>query len=266
MTLSDDCVCLIFLSVNQHPRYKLVLAGNRDEFYARPTAPASFWPDAPHILAGRDLEAKGTWLGITRTGRISLLTNYRDPKNINPSAPSRGHLVSDFLAHTARGEEYLLGVASRAGAYNGFNLLAGTPDGLWYFSNYGKGVELLQPGFHGLSNALLNTPWPKVEKGKSLLASALNQEKIDPETLLGIMRDNKPAPENLLPDTGVGLEWERMLSPMFIKSPNYGSRCTTVLLVDRANHVHFSERVYDLNTFGYDTRHFEFDIDRVGDQ
>ncbi len=254
-------MCLIFLAVNHHPRYKLIIAGNRDEFHGRATAPADFWPDAPDLLAGRDLEAKGTWLGISRKGRISLLTNFRDPKNINPAAPSRGQLVSDFLIHPVRPKHYVEEVASRGEAFNGFNLIVGTPDELWYFSNYAKGIRQIVPGFHGLSNHLLNTPWPKVERGKALLQSALESEEVDPDRLFEILYDERPAPDDQLPDTGVGLDRERVLSSMFIKSPNYGSRSSTVVLIDRENRVRFSERVYDLNTFAHQTRHFAFDID-----
>jgi uncharacterized protein with NRDE domain len=254
-------MCLIFLSVNQHPGYKLIIAGNRDEFHARPTAPADYWSEAPGLLAGRDLEAMGTWLGVSRRGRVSLLTNFRDPHNINPAAPSRGHLVSDFLLSQETGKEYLDKVSARGPIYNGFNLVAGMADELWYYSNYSNAVTAVQPGFHGLSNALLNTPWPKVERGKSLLLPAMSGETIDPEELFELLYDDTPAPDEQLPDTGVGLERERVLSSMFIKSPNYGSRCSTVLSVDRDNHVHFSERVYDLVNFTHVTRHFEFNIE-----
>ncbi len=253
-------MCLIFLSVNSHPRYQLILAGNRDEFHSRPTAPAEFWKDSPEVLAGRDLLAKGTWLGVTRKGRVSLITNYRDPKKINPSAPSRGHLVSDFLTSTDSGEKYLLDVLSRGSMYNGFNLIVGTAKELWHYSNYGNGVQAVQRGFYGLSNALLDTPWPKVELGKSLLKPVLERNSVDPEAVFDVLYNDKPAGDDRLPDTGVGLEWERALSAMFIKSEKYGSRCSTLLLVDRNNRVQFSERVYDLVTFAHTTRHFEFDI------
>ncbi len=253
-------MCLIFLSVNNHPRYKLVIAGNRDEFHDRRTAPASFWTDTPDVLGGRDLEAHGTWLGISRSGRLSLLTNFRDPRNINPAAPSRGHLVSDFLVNGLPELEYLRIVARRGKEYNGFNLIAGTPDRLYYYSNYGQGVQRLPDGLHGLSNHLLNTPWPKVERGKKALAGLLKADSILPSELFEFLYDDRVAPDDQLPDTGVGLERERVLSSMFIKSPGYGSRCSTVILIDRNNHVLFSERAYDLSTFAHETRSFEFDI------
>ena len=253
-------MCLIFISVDNHPRYQLILAGNRDEFHSRPTAPATFWKDAPEVLAGRDLLANGTWLGVTRQGRLSLITNYRDPKNINPSAPSRGHLVSDFLISADHGKKYLDKVSTFGAKYNGFNLVVGTPSELWYYSNYGKGVEAVKPGLHGLSNALLDTPWPKVETGKLLLKPLLEKDVINPSEVFDVLYNCKRANDSLLPDTGVGVEWERALSSMFIKSQNYGSRCSTVLLVDRKGHVRFSERVYDLATFSYADGDFEFDI------
>lgn len=253
-------MCLIFLSVDDHPRYKLILAGNRDEFHHRRTAPAEYWPDVPHVLAGRDLEAKGTWLGISRQGRISLLTNFRDPATINPSAPSRGHLVSEYLIQDVPARDYLLDVKRRGRQYNGFNLMAGTPDQLWYYSNYAENVQPVGRGLHGLSNHLLNTPWPKVERGKQLLEPVLKKDTIGPEELFELLYDEQQAPDDALPDTGVGLERERALSSMFIKSPNYGSRCSTVILVDRQNHVHFAERVYDLTTFAHVTNKFELVI------
>ena len=253
-------MCLIFISFNEHPRYKLILAGNRDEFHNRRTAPAEYWPDVPHILAGRDLEANGTWLGVSRKGRISLLTNFRDPANINPAAPSRGHLVSEYLIQDIQGEGYLNHVKRRGRQYNGFNLLVGTPDHLWYYSNYAESIQSVSPGLHGLSNHLLNTPWPKVERGKQLLMPLLQKDDLLPEELFAMLYDEVPAPDEALPDTGVGLDRERVLSSMFIKSPNYGSRCSTVVLIDRQNHVTFAERVYDLTTFAHSTNQFDFEI------
>ncbi|MBL7863900.1 MAG: NRDE family protein [Cyclobacteriaceae bacterium] len=254
-------MCLIFLSVNNHPRYQLVIAANRDEFHKRQTAPADFWQDAPTVLAGRDLEANGTWLGVSTSGKISLLTNYRDPHNINPQAPSRGKLVSDFLTNELRGDAYLSDVEKRGKQYNGFNLLAGTAEKMWYHSNYAVGIQELSPGVHGLSNHLLDTPWPKVERGKKLFSSIVQSSLIAPMELFEFLYDDKQAPDNQLPDTGVGLQRERALSAMFIKSPDYGSRSSTVLLVDKRGRVIFSERVYDLKTFEFTTRVFEFEIE-----
>lgn len=253
-------MCLIFISLHQHPNYKLIIAANRDEFYNRRTKAADFWEDEPNILGGRDLEAQGTWMGITRTGRISLITNYRDPANINPQAPSRGKLVSDYLSSEQSALAYLQQKQSTAKDYNGFNLVVGNPNELYYLSNYKKGIDHLASGFFGLSNELLDSPWPKVVRGKQLLTPALQQSIIHPDTLLEIMRDEERAQDQSLPNTGIGLERERALSSMFIKTNNYGSRCSTVVLIDRNNKVEFVERVYDLKTFDFTTQRFEFVI------
>lgn len=251
-------MCLIFFSLRQHPTYKLIVAANRDEFYQRKTAAADFWEDNPAILAGRDLEGGGTWLGMNRNGKISLLTNYRDPANISPTAPSRGKLVSDFLANDESGETYLKRIEPTAPQYNGFNLIVGNPNELWYLSNYRKGVLPIQPGFYGLSNHLLDTPWPKVVRGKEKLKPVLSQSKIDPGELFDLLYDDQRAEDAQLPETGIGLERERALSSMFIKTSNYGSRCSTVILVDYQNRVSFSERVYDLTTFSFTEKNFAF--------
>ena len=253
-------MCLIFLSLNNHPTYKLIIAANRDEFYERKTAAAEFWEDHPEVLGGRDLEAKGTWMGMTRKGKISLLTNYRDPKNINPSGPSRGRLVSDYLETDMSANDYLKKIEVDGSQYNGFNLLAGTVNDLWYFSNYTKGIFMMERGLHGLSNHLLDTPWPKVLWGKEKIQTILQKPVIHPEMLFDFLYDDQRAPDDKLPDTGIGMERERTLSSMFIKSPNYGSRCSTAVLVDQQNNVQFAERVYDLTTFEFSTKTFEFRI------
>jgi uncharacterized protein with NRDE domain len=253
-------MCLIFLSLGQHPRYKLVVAANRDEFYARRTAPATFWSDAPHLLGGRDLEAGGTWMGITRQGRISLITNYRDPAHIDPAAPSRGKLVSDFLLGQEPPKAYLENIVSSGLRYNGFNLIVGTTDNLWYYSNYRDGIDRIGNGLHGLSNHLLETPWPKVVRGKQKMAAILEQDTIHEETIFELLYDDARAEDAQLPDTGVGLERERMLSSMFIKSPSYGTRCSTVVLIDNNNQVTFAERTYNTQTFRHTTQNFQFTL------
>jgi uncharacterized protein with NRDE domain len=254
-------MCLIFISFNHHPTYKLIVAANRDEFYARRTSPAEHWPDFPNIIAGRDLEAGGTWMGITRSGRISMLTNYRDLKNLKPVAPSRGHLVSRYLETETRPEQYARDVEKRGGEYNGFNLIVGDTRELWYHSNYSTGTRQLEPGIYGLSNHRLDSPWPKVVRGKQKLTPLLARKELKPDELMEALYDDKTAPDDHLPDTGIGLERERALSSMFIKAGNYGSRCTTVVLVDRSDHVTFAERVYDTVTFNHQSREFQFQID-----
>lgn len=253
-------MCLIFFSLNQHSNYKLILAGNRDEFYNRPTAPAAFWEDHPQILAGRDLEAMGTWLGMTRSGKISMLTNYRDPLNIDPQAPSRGQLVSNFLINNDPADVYLQRIAGNGKRYNGFNLVTGNTERLYYYSNYSTGIRELTQGFFGLSNHLLDTPWPKVVRGKNKFESALKEKRIRPDLLFSLLMDEDPAEDSMLPSTGLSYEREKALSSMFIKTSGYGSRCSTVILLDRDNHVDFTERVFDLETFDYSTRSYNFEI------
>jgi uncharacterized protein with NRDE domain len=253
-------MCLIFFALNQHPDYKLIIAGNRDEFYNRKTSAAAFWPEYPTLLAGRDLEAMGTWLGITKQGRISMLTNYRDPVNINPAAPSRGKLVSDFLMTDATPETYLLEVSRKGGQYNGFNLVTGNESELWYYSNYGGAIEKMTDGYHGLSNHLLDTPWPKVQRGKAVFADIVLDSNANPEKLLDFLYNEERAADDLLPNTGLTLDWERALSSRFIKTSGYGSRSSTVILINQKNEVSFTERVYDTESFTYTTQTFSFTI------
>lgn len=253
-------MCLIFLSLNAHPDYKLIIAGNRDEFYQRQTSPAHFWDDHPDLLAGRDLEAGGTWMGITKQGKISLVTNYRDLYNLKTDAPSRGHLVTNYLLNGDKPGDYLNTLTETGSVYNGFNLIAGYPDELHYYSNYKDDFEKIPDGMHGLSNHLLNTPWPKVERGLTKFRSIIQGRKLDIPELFDVLYDERLASDDQLPDTGIGLERERMLSPMFIKSPGYGSRSSTIITVDRNNAVLFSERVYDLQTFEYYTQTYEFTL------
>jgi uncharacterized protein with NRDE domain len=253
-------MCLILFAVRDHPVYKLIVAANRDEFYSRRTAPAAYWPDHPAILGGRDLEAQGTWMAMNTTGKIAMVTNYRDPGAINPSAPSRGRLVSDYLAGQESPKDYLTLLEPQAAAYNGFNLIVGSVDELWYLSNYGPGVAHIAPGQHGLSNHLLETPWPKVVRGKEKFRALLNQEVIDPDQLLIMLYDELRADDDQLPDTGIGHEREKALSSIFIKSPGYGTRCSTVVLADQHQNVTYVEREYDLATFAFTTRSFRFKV------
>lgn len=254
-------MCLIFTAINYHPVYKLIIAANRDEFYNRQTAPANYWADYPNVLGGRDLQAGGTWMGITKAGKISMLTNFRDPKSIMADAPSRGHLVADYLEKDVDPEPYLKSL--QPAKYNGFNLILGNVDELWYISNYKDGITKLDNGLYGLSNHLLDTPWPKVVRGKMKLAPLLGKSDLTTSDLMEFLYDDYIATENL-PSTGVSPELEKALSSMFIKTTGYGSRCSTVVLVDKENRVRFSERVYDLATFNYTLSEYEFEISRKG--
>ncbi len=254
-------MCLILFAYKSHPRYKLVVAANRDEFYNRKTAPAAFWEDHPRLLAGRDLQAMGTWMGINKNGRVSMLTNYRDLSNIKPQAPTRGKLVSNFLITNSTPNTYLDAINPLATSFNDFNILLGTADDLWYYSNKQMKKTMLGSGVYGLSNHLINTPWPKVEAGKEALHNELKNDKVEIENLFATLKSEEKADRDRLPDTGVGIEMERMLSPMFIKSSEYGTRCSTVLLIDKDNHVNFVERTYDTTDFTWTDKSFEFDIE-----
>lgn len=263
--LSDHIgMCLIFLALKNHSKYKLVVAANRDEAYDRETAPAAFWEDHPQILAGRDLVAMGTWLGVTRAGRICMVTNFRDLKNIRTHAPSRGKLVTDFLLGKTSGEEYLRKVQLRADQYNGFSLIAGTVDSLFYFTNYRDGVIQLNSGLFGLSNHLLETPWPKVEMGKLEMQRLLKKPEVRTEDFLPILSDEHTYADEKLPDTGVGVTLERALSAAFIKNHGYGTRSSTVILVDYNNVVSFHERVYDPVASKFSHYNFRFSISEAG--
>ncbi len=237
-------MCLILFAHRVHSAYPLVVAANRDEWFRRPTAPAGFWPDAPQVLAGRDLEQQGTWLGITRIGRFAALTNYRDPGSNRPDAPSRGALVSAFLRSQTPPLEYLERVRDEAARYNGFSLLVGDGAALCYFSNRESELRSLPSGVYGLSNSLLDVDWPKVQSGKARLAAALNGT-LSAEALLDILDDTGLASDRELPSTGVSLEWERRLSSLRIVADGYGTRSSTALLVGADREVSFVERSFD---------------------
>lgn len=239
-------MCLLLLAIQSHPVYKLVIVANRDEYYERPTAPAAFWEDAPDILAGRDMRAGGTWFGVTKKGRIAAVTNYRDPASFKPHAPSRGELVSNFLTGEEAPEAFLARLDLNAGDYNGFNLVVGIRDQFYWSSNRGGTARRLAQGIYGVSNHLLDTTWPKVSRGKTALQNILSDKtRLSPEKLLDMLLDRSIPADDALPDTGVGLEWERILSPVFISSPNYGTRSSTLLFIDQNNHVTFTERTHD---------------------
>lgn len=254
-------MCLIFVAINQHPDFPVIIAANRDEFYDRPTASAHFWPDAPGVLAGRDERARGTWLGVTRQGRFAAVTNYREPEPRTHSS-SRGQIVSDFLQGPHAPDTYSTRLAKAAGDFAGFNCLYGslaTPGELFYFSNRNREGRRLDPGIHGLSNALLDSDWPKIRTGKAAIAS-LVQRPYYAEEWLAMLMDRQPAPELELPDTGIGLEKERLLSPRFIRSDNYGTRSSTLVTVSRQRQITLTE--YTHTPCGHrQSRHFAFGIE-----
>lgn len=240
-------MCLIAFAWKAHPAWRLVVAANRDEFHARPALPAGWWADAPRVLAGRDLRDGGTWMGVTRDGRFAALTNYRDPGFAQlEGAHSRGALVAGFLRGSADAETYARGVSADAARYNGFNLLVGDGEGLFYLSNRAAGVRRLEPGVYGLSNHLLDTPWPKVVRARRALQDALARAGTDADAwdsgLWEMLGDRVAAADDALPDTGVGTEHERLLSAPFIAGDVYGTRASTVLTISAENDVRLVER------------------------
>jgi uncharacterized protein with NRDE domain len=238
-------MCLVLIALDSHPDYGLILAANRDEFYDRPTAPAEFWSDAPAVLAGRDLKAGGTWLGVDRRGRIAAVTNYRQGRREADAVCSRGRLVSDFLTTDVTTGDYLDRVTAEAASYNGFNLVVGDAGGLAYFSNREGRLRALGSGIYGLSNHLLDTAWPKVTATKRALTGLLSgaEGELVP-SLFELLSDREKAADHLLPETGVSLEWERLLSSAFIVSEGYGTRSSTVILFGRDGRILFEERTF----------------------
>jgi uncharacterized protein with NRDE domain len=240
-------MCLILIAFDSHPEYSLIVAANRDEFYDRPTAPAEFWSDSPEVLGGRDLKVGGTWLGIDRSGRFAAVTNYRQGQREAVAPRSRGHLVSDYLTTATDAPTHLERVERDAALYNGFNLILGNAQELFYYSNREGSRRRLGPGVYGLSNHLLDTPWPKVTSGKTALSALLGGGSELIPDLLNLLSDRGQASDDSLPQTGVSLAWERLLSAAFISSSSYGTRSSTVLLVGRNGGVVLVERSFGPN-------------------
>lgn len=235
-------MCLLLLAWRRQPLFRLVLAGNRDEFHERPAAPADWWEN--DIVGGKDLRAGGTWLAAHRSGRFAVVTNFREPIEEGRGPRSRGELVTAFLESDAAPEEVARGIATRGREYAGFNLLLGDPEALVYLSNRGRGPEVLAPGVYGLSNHLLDTPWPKLERTRSRFVTLL-EDGAQTEALLAMLGDREPVADGDLPDTGIGPEWERLLSSPFIVSPHYGTRCSTVLKLSEDATMELTERRFD---------------------
>jgi uncharacterized protein with NRDE domain len=237
-------MCLILLGFRAHRHFPLVVAANRDEHHARPATPAGFWNDHPAIYAGRDLEQGGTWMGISTRGRFAAITNFRQGRPAAAAPRSRGELVRCFLAGDAPAAAYLSAIDT--GRYNPFSLVAGTLDGLHFFSSHGAGPTAIAPGVHGLSNHLLNTPWPKVVTGTKVMDSTLRLD--DPDaiaaTLFGFLAEREPAADADLPDTGIDRQRERELSAPFIVGSGYGTRTSTLLMVHTSGEVFVHEKRY----------------------
>ena len=256
-------MCLLFLAIDTHPDFRIVAAANRDEFYDRPTRRMHVWEDHDQVIAGRDLERGGTWFGVNRAGCWAAVTNFRE-KDAPRSHTSRGALVSDYLTSGSSPDDYVHGVAAAAQCYSGFNLVAGTLARAVYFSNRENSVRPLTRGVYGLSNHLLDTPWPKVRAGKQNLLELMVRGQIDTDSLFFILNDKKQAADEELPVSGMGIEWERLLSSAFISGNAYGTRSSTILLVDRDNRLKLEERTYGPDPSGspsgYTSIAYEFEV------
>jgi uncharacterized protein with NRDE domain len=239
-------MCLLVFAWKSHPRYRLVMAANRDEFHDRPAAPLGEWQDARGVLAGRDLRSGGTWMGAARPGRYAVVTNFRELEQPAAGAPSRGALVHRFLAGTATPSDYCSGLREHAGEYAGFNLLAGDLDTLHYYSNRnGQSSRPLDAGVFGLSNHWLDSPWPKLLRSRARLAELVATDRIAPDSLFELLADREPADLDETPDTGLPPDWERALSSPFVRHDRYGTRCSTVLLVGHDGQTTLIERRFD---------------------
>lgn len=238
-------MCIVFIAIQRHPEYPLIIAANRDEFYQRPTQSSQFWHDSPTLLAGRDLQAGGSWMGVTREGHIAALTNIRDPSRENANSRSRGELVVDYLQQPNDIEVYRRNLSKSRTYYNGYNLLYGHYQHLAVYNNFEDSLTLLKPGVHGLSNAQINTPWPKITKGTALLEDYISSHQtLDTDTLFDLLKDDQQASAERLPNTGVPLEWEEHLSSIFIRSEEYGTRSSTLLLVDVNRNISWFEKTF----------------------
>ncbi len=235
-------MCLIVFAWKLVPGCPLLLAANRDEFFARPTRAAGWWEDQPDIYAGRDLQAGGSWLGIDRRGRFAALTNIRNGRSARLDRRSRGELVADYLRNDAEPLDYLERVRASAQDYNGFNLIFGDAQSIYWISNEAEdSYRPLEPGIYGLSNGSLDTPWPKVVRAKAQFASLMCQGAPD-DAFYEMLADTTRASDHRLPDTGVSLEWERLLSPICIESEDYGTRASTLLRVHDGGVADLRER------------------------
>lgn len=252
-------MCLLVFRWSPAEPQRLVLAGNRDEFHARPTARMHWW-DAPRLLAGRDLQAGGTWLAAGDDGRFGVVTNYRSPAP-PPGGPSRGTLIPAFFGSGAGPREFLDALAREAHAYAGFSLLVGDAREVAYYSNHDPdGPRTLAPGTYGLSNGLLDTPWPKLVRTRTRFAALLDSRAVDDapvDALLALLHDRSPAPDHELPDTGLGRERERFLSSPFIVGRDYGTRSTSVLAYDADGRLVATERSYAPDGRAVETLRFE---------
>lgn len=256
-------MCLAIIALNTLPDWPLIIVANRDELHERPTLAAKPWVDDEMILGGRDLNAGGTWLGMTAGGCIALLTNVREPGMHRPDAPSRGQLTETYLRSNAFAKEFVQSIEKHGQSYNGFNLFLGDQKEFWYCSNRGgMTAQKLDGGVVGISNASINTPWPKLMRTRNAVAAHLSHSKQpDPNHLFAMMQDRNPALKHELPDTGIGAEREKLLSSPFILDPRYGTRCSTLVMKRADGIVLFHEKRY--NSEGRDDGESVWMIDTI---
>lgn len=241
-------MCLLVLAWAVHPRYRLVVAANRDEYHARPAAPLGKWREPPGILAGRDLRANGAWLALDPGRRFGVVTNFRELQPPRPAAPSRGNLIPQYLSGIAGPAQFCRQLEASAGDYSGFNLLLADRDALWYAANRAQPfARALPPGVYGLSNDLLDTPWPKLLRVKARFAQWLERGQATADELFALLADRTQALEGdtPLPRGGLPPDWDRILSAPFVVHPTYGTRCSTVVLLEPGGALHLAERRFD---------------------
>lgn len=257
-------MCLLFFAINRHSEYPLIVVANRDEYYHRPTQALHFWKDHPQVAAGKDLEKGGTWFGVCKNGRWAAVTNYREPDQSGVST-SRGNLVLEYLLTDLPPSAYLEGLLPQAQDFSGFNLVIGDLAEVHYFSNRHPEQKQLGPGTYGLSNHLIDTPWPKVVRGKDALSRIMQSSTLSSDSLFNLLSDPLPARDDALPSTGVDIAFERLLSSAFIQGEAYGTRSSTVLLINRNNGLKLEERSYygppHLGSGTYSSVTYEFEID-----
>lgn len=239
-------MCLISLAWKAHPQHPLVLVANRDEFHARAAAPLAWWDDAPFVLAGRDLQEGGTWMGVSRSGRVAAVTNVRSPEAAIRKPLSRGRLVADFLKRDESAAAFAASLEGEAAAFGGYNLLLLDGTEVRYVSNLPRFVSRrVEPGVHTLSNAQLDTPWPKARMAQAAMEAYVAGDPVDDGRLIAAMASPEQAEASQLPNTGVSVDMERLLSSAFISTPAYGTRCTSLIRLDRSGEARFFERRFD---------------------
>lgn len=240
----SPCMCLIVFAYKVHPEYPLILAGNRDEFHDRPSQSLFKWDTDPAIVAGKDIKGGGTWLGVSENGRIAALTNYRDLQRIKENVPSRGEIIPEFLLSKDDLQPSLNQLEKKSGIYNCFNLIAGSADQLFYLSNHGHSLKAVEPGVHVISNAALNTPWPKAKWAFDRFRSILANGSLESESIFKMLKSSDRYPIEMLPETGLSKEMEVAVSSVFILTDHYGTRSSSMITIDKQYQFEFSEKVY----------------------